>query len=55
MLEKITAANATVFDRLVQDYEEEFSPITKKEKGADGKYALDADWRPPNEGFYWKE
>jgi len=30
-------------DSLLQDYEEEFSAITTKEKGDDGRYALDVD------------
>ncbi len=53
MLVVIEMSNATIFDRLIQEYEEEFSPITGKQKQGDGKYALDSDWREPNEGFYW--
>lgn len=55
MLEKITQSNASFFDRLVQDYEEEFSSVTGKKRGPDGKYPLDSGWKFPNEGFYWKE
>ena len=53
MLKKITQLNASIFDALVQDYEEEFSNITGKKKDEDGKYPLDADWKAPYEGFYW--
>ncbi|QVL58306.1 MAG: hypothetical protein KFB93_04275 [Simkaniaceae bacterium] len=55
MLEDITEENTHIFNRLAQDYEEEFSPITGKKKGEDGKHTLDSDWRPPNHGYYWVE
>lgn len=55
MLEAITKENASIFERLVQDYEEEFSPITGKKKGKNGMFPLDSDWRAPNQGFYWIE
>ncbi len=55
VLKKITQSNAYVFDSLVQDYEEEFSPITGKKQSHDGKYLLDSDWRAPNTGYYWTE
>lgn len=55
MLQKITPSNSSVFDRVVQDYEEEFSVITKKKRDESGKFPLDSDWKPPNEGFYWLE
>ena len=55
MLELITDHNREVFERLIQDYEEEFSPLTGKTKKANGQYDLDTDWRPPNEGYCWKE
>lgn len=53
MLESITESNFDEFDRLVYEYEEEFSPITEKKKGEDGKYPLDSDWREPNNDYYW--
>ena len=48
----ITPSNTALFDRLVQEYEEEFVPITGKKRGEDGRYALDSDWKAPNEGYY---
>ena len=48
----ITTANAHIFEVFAQDYEAEFSAITKKEPNAEGRFALEADWRPPNQGFY---
>ncbi len=48
----ITKANAHIFEVFVQDYEAEFSAITRKEPNAEGRFALEADWRPPNSGFY---
>jgi len=54
MLENITEANASIFDVLVQQYEEEFALVTRKKPEADGKYVLDSDWKVPNVGFYWK-
>ncbi len=55
MLEQIDESNAHIFYELVQDYEDEFSSITGKEKNQDGKYSLDVDWRFPNIGYYWKQ
>ena len=55
MLQKITDLNSSIFDQLIQAYEEEFAPITGKKKNQDGKFSLDSDWKPPNEGFYWSE
>jgi len=56
MLIKITNENCEIFEYLTQDYEEEFSPLTGKQKQADGKYAIDVHWNfPLNDGFYWKE
>lgn len=51
----ITSANAHIFETFVQDYEAEFSAVTRKEPDAEGRFALDADWRPPNKGFYQYE
>lgn len=48
----ITNENAHIFDVLVQDYEAEFSAITKKEPNPEGRFALEADWKKPNRGFY---
>lgn len=48
----ITSANAHIFEVFVQDYEAEFSAITKKEPNAEGRFALEADWHSPNKGFY---
>ena len=48
----ITSSNAHIFEVFVQDYEAEFSAITKKEPNAEGRFALEADWHPPNQGFY---
>jgi predicted acetyltransferase len=55
MLEPINEHNSHIFDGLVQDYEDEFSPITGKKKNKDGKYSVDVDWPVPNIGYYWKE
>jgi predicted acetyltransferase len=49
----ITKENAHIFNVFIQDYEAEFSAITKKEPNAEGRFALEADWRKPNHGFYW--
>ena len=40
MLEKITQLNASMFDALVQDYEEEFSHITGKKKDDNIRHAF---------------
>lgn len=48
----ITLANAPIFEVFSQDYEAEFSAITKKEPDAEGRFALEADWTAPNSGFY---
>lgn len=55
MLQLIDESNSSIFDKLVQDYEDEFSSITGKKKNQDGKYDLDVDWRSPNIGYYWQE
>jgi predicted acetyltransferase len=55
MLERITDSNASAFEALAQDYEQEFSCITGKKKSTDGTYSLDSDWNSPYEGFYWME
>ena len=55
MLEKITNKNCELFEELAQDYEEEFSSITKKQRQADGRYKIDVDWHSLNAGFYWKK
>jgi predicted acetyltransferase len=55
MLKLIEESNFNIFDELVQDYEEEFSPLTGKKKSHEGKYSVDVDWRPPNVGYYWEE
>lgn len=55
MLERIDSGNHQYFDKIVQDYEEEFSPITGKKKQEDGLYALDANWEDPYEGYYWQD
>ena len=55
MLERIDESNSHIFDKLVQDYEDEFSSITGKKKNQDGKYSVDVDWHTPNFGYYWKE
>lgn len=48
----INLENAHIFEVFVQDYEAEFSAITKKEPDAEGRFALEADWQSPNSGFY---
>lgn len=48
----ISDANAHIFDVFEQDYESEFSAITKKEPNVEGRFAIEADWRSPNSGFY---
>lgn len=55
MLEQINESNSHMFDILVQDYEAEFSSITRKTKNQAGKYSVDVDWHHPNIGYYWKE
>ncbi len=55
MLELINESNSYIFDKLAQDYEDEFSPTSGKKKNQDGKYSIDVDWRTPNVGYYWKE
>lgn len=49
----ITAENTHIFDVFVQDYEAEFSAITKKEPNVEGRFSLEVDWKNPNSGFYW--
>jgi predicted acetyltransferase len=48
----ISEANAHIFDTFEQDYESEFSAITKKEPNVEGRFAIEADWRSPNSGLY---
>lgn len=48
----ITPENAHIFEVFVQDYEAEFSSLTKKEPDVEGRFALEADWKSPNQGFY---
>lgn len=48
----ITEKNWKIFDVFEQDYEAEFSAITKKEPDAEGRFAREADWKPPNSGLY---
>ena len=48
----ISEKNATIFEVFAQDYEAEFSAITKKEPNAEGRFALEANWKKPNSGFY---
>lgn len=49
----ITRENAAIFDVFVQDYEAEFSAITKKEPGSDGCFSLEASWGGGGfKGFY---
>lgn len=48
----ITLENAHIFEVFVQDYEAEFSAITKKEPDAEGRFAIEAGWQNPNNGFY---
>jgi predicted acetyltransferase len=55
MLELINESNSNIFDKLVQDYEDEFSSITGKKKNQDGKYSIDVNWHIPNIGYYWRE
>jgi predicted acetyltransferase len=48
----ITQETAHIFEVFEQDYESEFSLITKKEPDAEGRFAIEADWQAPNQGFY---
>jgi predicted acetyltransferase len=48
----IVAANAHIFDVFEQDYEAEFSKVTQKEPNVDGRFTIEADWKPPYHGFY---
>lgn len=48
----ITKENQKIFDVFEQDYEAEFSAITKKKPDAEGRFAIEADWNPPNSGVY---
>jgi len=48
----ITLTNSHVFAVFEQDYEAEFSAVTKKEPNVEGRFAIEADWRVPNNGFY---
>ncbi len=48
----ITAANSHIFEVFEQDYEAEFSALTKKEPNVEGRFSIEADWRDPNTGLY---
>ena len=48
----ISDTNAHIFDTFEQDYESEFSALTHKEPDAEGRFAIEADWRSPNSGLY---
>ena len=43
MLELINEKNSNFFDELAQNYEDEFSAITRKKKNQDGQYSIDVD------------
>jgi predicted acetyltransferase len=47
----LTDSTSAIFDVLIQDYEAEFSSITKKVPDLEGKFTLDSDWKSPNKGF----
>lgn len=49
----ITPKNRSIFEVFSQDYEAEFSALTQKEPDAEGRFALDASWEAPNQGFYF--
>lgn len=49
----ITSQNSHIFKVFEQDYEAEFSAVTKKEPDVEGRFAIDADWKAPNSGFYF--
>jgi predicted acetyltransferase len=51
-IEPITDKNSHIFEVFEQDYEAEFSAITRKEPDAEGRFAIEATWEPPNQGFY---
>lgn len=55
MLEKISDSNCSDLEWMIQDYEEEFSPMTGKKPNEAGKFELDVDYRHPNQSFYWIE
>lgn len=55
MLKLISEQNCAIVEQLIQDYEEEFAPLTGKSKQPNGKYSIDVDWRPPNIGYVWEE
>lgn len=48
----ITAKNSHIFEVFEQDYEAEFSAVTQKEPNVEGRFAIEADWKEPNVGFY---
>ncbi|MGE5196261.1 MAG: GNAT family N-acetyltransferase [Anaerolineae bacterium] len=48
----ITPTNSHIFEVFEQDYEAEFSAVTKKEPNVEGRFAIEADWRDPNKGFF---
>lgn len=49
----INHQNSHIFEVFEQDYEAEFSAITKKEPNAEGRFAIEADWKKPNSGFFF--
>lgn len=48
----ITQNNAHIFEVFAQDYEAEFSALTRKEPNASGRFSLEATWQDPYKGFY---
>jgi len=48
----ITSTNSHIFEVFEQDYEAEFSAITRKEPNPEGRFATEADWQAPNNGYY---
>lgn len=48
----ITPENVHIFEVFAQNYEAEFSAITRKEPDVEGRFALEADWHSPNQRFY---
>jgi predicted acetyltransferase len=49
----ITHQNSHIFEVFEQDYEAEFSAITNKKPDPEGRFAIEADWKEPNSGFYF--
>lgn len=48
----INFENQKIFDVFEQNYEAEFSAITKKTPDSEGRFAIEADWKYPNSGLY---